>query len=339
MATMATMATMEPFRLPLSDGRQITGLLSLPPKAAHPFKGTPLVVTVHGGTYTASYYDADPAHSISNISKALSIPVVSLTRPGYSESTALPPLQEGETWNQVNGKYLHRSILPAVWKAYGSKSGATSIVLHSHSIGAAIAILTTALHNRSPETAGYPLSGLVTSGIGSKLTDEPSDNVDAHEEKNEMLRMIDSYQPKPGIEAPVSTWPVEAKDLLMLRAQDGLCSPSLLNGTTAKLNHAASIREPLDIRRQWPHYWHDYAKDIYVPHMYGLGAEESLWIADRVWVDEYAKAFTKSVRVEASALPLAPHCIELSYMGQAWLTRTLGFAMECAVWDVLRREK
>jgi len=330
---------MEHFTLPLANGNQITGLLSFPPKPAHSPKGTPMVVCIHGGTYTASYYDADPAHSISNISKALSIPVVAITRPGYGESTALPPLEEGETWNKVNGKYIHESILPAVWKEYGPKSGATTTVLHSHSIGASIAIVTTALHNRSPETAGYPLSGLVTSGVGSKLMDEPSDNASAAEDKNENLRMIDSYQPKPGVEAPVSTWPVEAKDYLMLRPQDGLCSPDLLKGTTAKLNHPASILEPLDIRRQWPHYWLDLAKDIYVPHMYGVGEQDVLWKTDKRWTDEYARAFSKSARMEAATVPLAPHCMELSYVGQAWLARTLGFAMECAVWEALRQEK
>ncbi|KAK6386503.1 hypothetical protein LTR65_008976 [Meristemomyces frigidus] len=330
---------MDPFTLPLPDGRQTTGLLCFPSKPAHPVKGIPLVVTIHGGTYTASYYDADAAHTISNPAKALGIPVVSLTRPGYAESTALPHLQEGETWNQVHGTYIHELILPAIWKAYGAKSGATSIVLHSHSIGASIGIVVTALHNRNPSTAGYPLSGLVTSGIGAKLMHEPAEHSSSADNKNDSLSQIDTFEPTPGEEAPNVPWPTEVKDAFMLRSTEGLCSPTLLQGTTAKLNHPSSILEPFDIRRQWPKYWKDYAKDITVPHMYGLGSEDGLWKTEKQWIDEYAAAFSKSARMEAAALPLAPHCIELSYLGQAWLARTLGFAAECAVWDVLRRER
>ncbi|KAK5127719.1 hypothetical protein LTR08_004311 [Meristemomyces frigidus] len=330
---------MGPFTLPLADGNRITGLLCFPPKPTQPPKGIPLVVTVHGGTYTASYYDADAVHTISNPAKALSIPVVALTRPGYGDSTALPPLREGETWNKQTGTYIHEQILPAIWKAYGARTGASSIVLHSHSIGASIAIVTTALHNRSPDTASYPLSGLVTSGIGAKLADEPAEHDASHADKNASLSQIDTYEPRPGEDAPMMTWPVEAKDAMMLCSQTGLCDPELLKGTTAKLNHPSSILEPVDIRRQWPKYWHGYAADITVPHMYAVGSEDALWMTEKKWVDAYAAAFSRSARMEAAALPFAPHCIELSHLGQSWLARTLGFAGECAVWDVLRKEK
>lgn len=325
---------MEPFAISLPDGRTTTGLVFLPPQPSTTPKGTPLLVTVHGGTYTADYYNADPSHSIQNASLALGVPVVSLTRPGYAKSSTLPPLDKGDTFCQQQGRFIHELVLPAVWKEYGIKSGATTIVLHAHSIGASIAIITTALHNRNPQTAGYPLGGLVTSGIGARLYEEPSDNAHADDEKASTLREIDSHTE--GDEVPTLTWPVEARDQLMLRPQWGLSSPEVLK-QSERLNNPSSLLEAFDIRSQWPKYRREFCKDVTVPHMYSVGQFDNFWVNTKEAVDEYASWFPASERVEASVLPMAPHCIELSYQGQAWLSRTLAFAMECAVADELKK--
>ena len=330
---------MDPFTLRLAAGNQVAGLLSLPLKPTDAPKGFPLVIMIHGGTYTASYFDADATHSISIPAKALSIPVIALTRPGYGDSTPLPPLEDGETWIQQSGTYIHEFVLPAIWREYGKRSGASSMVLYGHSIGGAIAVVATACHNRSPDTAGYPLSGLVTSGIGA-LSSVPVTKYDASEaERTSTMGQMDTYEPQPGVAAPSLTWPREEKDALMLRPQDHLCDPKLLEGTTAGLNHPMSLAEVTDVRRQWPEYWLGYATDVTVPHMYALGSEDILWPPVKQSVDAFVAGFTSCVQMEVLTIRLAPHCIELSYLGQSWMVRMLGFAGECAVLDALQKER
>ncbi|KAJ5092600.1 hypothetical protein NUU61_007470 [Penicillium alfredii] len=79
---------MQPFKINLSDGATITGLLSLPPIDAQA-RFVPLVVCLHGGSYDAEYFDATPESSIARVSDALHIPVIAINRPGYCETTPL----------------------------------------------------------------------------------------------------------------------------------------------------------------------------------------------------------------------------------------------------------
>jgi pimeloyl-ACP methyl ester carboxylesterase len=53
--------------------------------AAH----TPLVVAIHGGTYTSAYFDV-PGASLMERAAANGIPIVAPDRPGYVDSPILP---------------------------------------------------------------------------------------------------------------------------------------------------------------------------------------------------------------------------------------------------------
>ncbi|KAK4988805.1 hypothetical protein LTR50_003650 [Elasticomyces elasticus] len=331
------MATMQPFTISLPESRTLTGLLSFPPPASHPTKGVPLIVTVHGGSYDASYYDADAAHSITRTSVPLSIPVISITRPGYRDSTPLPKLKKGESFMYQQGEFLHKVVLPALWEKYAKQANATGVVLHSHSIGAGIATITAAMHGQDSQP-GYPLLGLVTTGIGAQLYDEPAHNASAGEEKDENLRKIDSYRAGDEGEVPTITWPVDVKDELMLRKSWHLCHPTVF-ATSARLNNPTPILEPADIRTTYHDRWRaEYAPHVRCPLLYGLAEHDNFWVNTAEMVEQYAGAFTASPRVERGIVPKAPHCIELSCQGPGWLARTLGFAMECAAADVLERE-
>ena len=162
---------MEPFEISLSNNAVVTGLASLPsgPKSGSPFP-TPLIIAIHGGTYSASYFFADEQHSAAPLASALQVPFLAINRPGYKGSTPIPTVPEGSSYLQEVGKYLHHEILPALWKRYASEVGASCLVLLTHSLGSPGAIVAASLN---VESNLYPLAGLIMSGVGSKLKTGP----------------------------------------------------------------------------------------------------------------------------------------------------------------------
>ena len=322
---------MELFTLALPDGRSATGLTSFPTLNNPRPKGLPLIVAIHGGTYTADYYNADEERSIHVPSLALGLPVVAVNRPGYAGVPALPPIPKESSFIQQHGEYLHAILLPAVWKKFGSPRGATSIVLHTHSIGSGVGIVAAALHGLSPSTALYPLSGLITSGIGTQFRETgPNQHRDSVWKQSEEL--------KNGDEVPATYWPVDVKDQEMLRPQWGLCDLDVIR-QSERLNHPLSILEMYDIGRLWQNYWKEkYAPHVKVRHLYCLAEFDNFWNSTQDAVNDYARFFQNSAGLETAVMRNAPHCIELSYMGPAWYAKSFGFAMECAVADALRKE-
>ncbi|KAI9696507.1 MAG: hypothetical protein M1820_008135 [Bogoriella megaspora] len=320
---------MEQFSHELSDGRTLCGKVSLPPKLSPQINAphTPLIVGVHGGTYSAEYFDACPSTSVTNISNPLSIPVVSISRPGYAGSTALPLLpapSSGKTFIQQQGQHLHNVILPFLWSKYGEASGANSIVLFSHSIGSAISIVASSLHATDLKSGAskYPLSGLITSGIGSLVVTISDSDYDHDVPETDEKHL----------------WPTEDHDARMLSKPMPLCPPEVYT-EGEKLNNPMNPAERRDIQRSWWTYWEGYAGTIEVPHLYGMAEFDGLWEATQETVDRYMSAFKKCARAESSLVLGAPHCMELSYAGRGWMTKGLGFAVECAVWWALKDVK
>ncbi|KAL8726403.1 MAG: hypothetical protein Q9166_006754 [cf. Caloplaca sp. 2 TL-2023] len=137
---------MESFSLPLSSNAVVTGLRT-PAALERPPKDTPLIVGIHGGSYSAEYYDATSTHSALPYSAFLRVPFLAINRPGYKDSTALPtPIPENSTYLQEEGKYLHHEILPAIWKAYGTEYGASSIVVLAHSLSVPMTVVAAAFN-------------------------------------------------------------------------------------------------------------------------------------------------------------------------------------------------
>ncbi|TKA66835.1 hypothetical protein B0A49_07317, partial [Cryomyces minteri] len=315
---------MESLSLTLPDGRLLTGLTSFP---SQPAPGAiPLIVTVHGGTYAADYYDADPAHSIRNISAALGVPVIAINRPGYKDSSPLPELTGDETYIQQQGKYIDAVVLPALWSKYGK--GTQAVVLVGHSIGAAISTVTAGRHAESGSAAKYPLAGLVTYGIGSQKGRKPFGDAvesDAGEAPNKPSPDATLAPPE---KPAAQVWPKEMKDGIMLHPK--LCAPSVFS-LHDKLNNPMSYDESSDTIGMYLNYWASYAARVTVPVMYTAPSNDFLWYATLEALEEYAAAFVSSPKVECGVQLKSPHCIELSLQGQAWMVRFFGFAMEGSV--------
>src|SRR5471032_243344 len=111
----------------------------------------PLIIAIHGGTYTSEYFDV-PEHSLLERAAALGIPVIAIDRPGYGWSTALAP---AEATIARNAEVLDAAI-GEIWAVSGQ--GTSGIILIGHSIGGAVV---TMIASRNPT---WPLLGIAISG-------------------------------------------------------------------------------------------------------------------------------------------------------------------------------
>ena len=307
--------TMLPFALALPDNGTVEGRASIPKTESNKTrKFVPLIVCLHGGSYDAKYFDANEDYSIATVANFLNIPVISINRPGYGGST-LPPkptagFGQAVPAGQSQGKYLNSVVLPALWKEFGSET--TGIVLLSHSIGSMVATVTAGSYQG---TEGYPLVGLITSGIGIEAVEEF---------RQDMIHLIEVYPDSINLDCAM-------KDVMMLNfPAQSLVDPEMCLYTT-QLNNPLPSDELHDINITWVTYMHKYMEQIKVPVMYGIGEFDALWKSRKDLVERYRLSFTSSPRVDGCVVPMAPHCIEISHQSRSWLTRCCGFAIECTV--------
>lgn len=298
---------MQSFKITLPNNKLLTGLHSFPSPIA---PNTPLIVALHGGTYTAKYFDVDTAHTASLASIGLGVPFVAIDRPGYAGSTSFFPIPSDSSYPQELGSWLHQYILPALWKEFGEPSGCSCIVLHSHSLGATGAIIAAGLHAEEANKA-YPLAGISMSGFGSQPTGPPP-------------------KPPQDPDAPPATTitiPPVFKDAVML--QKGLANPEIYKYTEA-LNQSMPVEEAADIERAWFPKWKEWAASVEVPVMIGLAGSDLMWKGTEDHLREFSLAFTKSARVDGTVVLGAPHNMEMSHWARGWYARCFGFALECA---------
>ncbi|OQV03655.1 hypothetical protein CLAIMM_08672 [Cladophialophora immunda] len=305
---------MKPFLLTLSNDAQLSGIYSVPGKTPTTPRYRPLIVALHGGTYSSQYFDAHPEHSVGTISETTGVPFVAIDRPGYRESSSLPTVPNGSTFAQEEGKYLHDYILPKIWAEYGLSTGASSMVVMGHSLGCSPCVVAAALHSQEADPQ-YPWAGVILSGRGIVSAFPQSKG----EEQLARGRQLGYVEFPPG-----------AKDFLMFGDPAlGLASAEIRR-ISEEITHRAPFGEFEDRRLHWDHYWKGYAKQVKIPVVTAIGGRDSLFHASQQDIEEFARAFSNSPKVEAVLVANAPHCLELSYWGPAWLLRCFGFAIECA---------
>lgn len=307
---------MQPFKLQLDQGI-ITGRVSVP-KHQPPNKFVPLVVCIHGGGADATYFDASPEYSITAVSDPLGIPVITFNRPNYHESSCHPqlPTTDSETYSEQQGKYLNSVVLPALWREYGQQSGATAIVLLSHSIGAMIGTIIAGSYTGKE---GYPLAGLITSGIGLEHSAEIRSN---------FLAQIDQTQPFLHMDSAIKTQ-------VAYQLQRDLVDREAIKHFTW-INAPVPVAELLDINTKWDGIAPRYCPAVKVPLMYGISEFDGIWPSSQEAVEKYREAFSASPRRECGIIPFAPHAHDLSFQGKGWLARCCGFALECAGWHAMK---
>ena len=111
-------------------GMSITGKRR-PAEGAAVAQDVPLIIAVHGGTYTSEYFDI-PGHSLLDHAAGLGIPIVAIDRPGYRVST---PVGASDSIILKNAEVLDQ-VIAELWEAWGQ--GTSGVFLIGHSIGGAV---------------------------------------------------------------------------------------------------------------------------------------------------------------------------------------------------------
>lgn len=299
---------MEPFTCTLANGATVAGISSIPPPGVNGPKSRPLVVGIHGGGYNSDYFHADARRTASIPSKAYGVPFVAIDRPCYGGTSAFDPMPDATQFPEETGLWLHKYILPDLWKKFGD--GCSCIVLLCHSLGCQGGIIAAALHAQDDKPA-YPLGGLITSGLGHRNTP--------------IVEQAPKMQANTG--EHYNTTPVEFKDTAMF--SPGTVDPEILK-QSERLNHPIPVAEANSTRAGWGAWRERWAAHVAVPVMYALVELDFFFVGSREHLQECVDAFGRSPRAEGSFIASAPHCLELSYWSHGWYARCFGFAMECA---------
>ena len=153
----------------------------------------PLIVAIHGGTYTSGYFDV-PGYSLLERAAINGLKAIAIDRPSYGTTPSLDP---GDMAIDGQARYLARALDEA-WRVYGEST--RGIVLIGHSIGAAIAATI------ASEPSGLPVLGLAISGVGLRtpgthgplwqsLPDTPTVEMPAHIKDQLMFGPAGSFDP------------------------------------------------------------------------------------------------------------------------------------------------
>jgi pimeloyl-ACP methyl ester carboxylesterase len=259
--------------------------------------GKPLIVAVHGGTYTSQYFDL-PSRSLIAAAEANGIDIVAIDRPGYAGSAMLA---EGRMDIAGQAAFLV-DALGKVWQQFGE--GHTGLFLIGHSIGAAIAATI------ASAPGALPVIGLAISGVG--LRTNPGDH--------------ERWAALPDL--PTVTMPPEIKDLVMFGPAGSFDADMPQAGHVA--NAPAPKAELLSITGSWASDAPGVLGRIAVPVHYRQAEFDRLWIIDQAEIDGFAGALRSSPLVDARMVPGSGHCIDHHRAGPALHLQQLGFALECA---------
>lgn len=262
-----------------------------------PRSATPLVVAIHGGSYTSAYFDV-AGHSLLDDAAMNHIPIIALDRPGYGNTPILAEDEAG-IWGQA--RHLTRALGEA-WDEFGA--GTRGMVLIGHSIGGAIAAAI------ASEPNGLPLLGLAVSGVGLHT---PTGH-------GPMWNAL----PK----QPHADLPAEIKDNFMF-GPEGSFDPE--SRTRSHQADAPAVRaELIDIVGSWNEQVLEVLGKITVPVHYRQADGDRLWIVSEDEVQGFARALSRSPRVDAALMCGTGHCMDFHAVGRALHLQQLGFALQCA---------
>jgi pimeloyl-ACP methyl ester carboxylesterase len=259
---------------------------------------TPLIIALHGGTYTSMYFDV-PGFSLIDQAGAQSIPILAVDRPSYGSSTQVP---DSESIIFTNAEVLD-SLISELWEIYGV--GTAGVVVIGHSIGGAV---TTALAARHPS---WPLLGIAISGC---LLEVPKESGGA------WAALPDTY---------LVELPTPIKDFLMFGPE------WTLGETMPQASHGANTQVPkaelIDITSTWIDRVRATAAQVTVPVHSRQGEFDNLWVTDDQQVSDFGAAFTAAPVVDAKLFPNAGHCIDFHRGARAFQLEQLAFAIECCI--------
>ncbi len=285
-----------PFAHTTAAGREYTGRTNIGPNL-DVSSGKPLVIALHGGTYTAEYFDIH-GHSLLDNATAVGIPVIALNRPNYLGSSALTT--DGSIIS-ANAQVIGAD-LGGIWEKYGE--GLAGIVLVAHSIGGAIATKIAAT------SQPWPLLGLAISGC---LVRVPAESADAWA----------ALPPIPMIELPIPM-----KDQLMFGPESTY--DDAMPAASYPSNTSVPKAELLDITGGWIAERADVCGRVAVPVFHRQGEFDHLWVVSQDEIDEFRAGFMSAPSIDTALQLGSGHCIDFHLPSDQFQRAELDFALKCA---------
>jgi pimeloyl-ACP methyl ester carboxylesterase len=275
-----------------ADGFHVGGIA-----AERAMSGGPLIVALHGGSYTSLYFDV-PGHSLLDRAAANDIAVIALDRPGYGRSDSLAAADH--TFTRSAG--ILRTAIGRLWSQYGARHD--GIVLVGHSIGAAISV------HLASEQPDWPLLGIAVSGI--------------HDVAPVQVRSAWDAMP-PG--QPV-TFTLEQRRMFFY-GPDWTIEPDIVE--RADVSAApVPLEELLEVVGRWPGEAAQLAAKVSVPVQYVAFEFERLWTIDASTVESFAAHFSAAPLVTSELMRGIGHDADHHRNSQAFHLRQLAFALDCA---------
>lgn len=285
-----------PFTHTTADGRAFTGCTNIGTDL-EVRSGAPLVIALHGGTYSSEYFDI-PGHSLLDNASALGVPVIALDRPNYVGSS---PLASDESIIFANAEVIGDAI-GSIWDE--QHDGAPGIVLVAHSIGAAVATKIAA----TPQP--WPLLGLATSGC---LVRVPPESAGAWAALPD-IAMIDL--------------PVPLKDQLMFGPDSTY--DDAMPAASYPSNTLVPKAELLDITGGWIASRAEVCGQITVPVHHRQGEFDHLWVTSQDEIDEFRAGFMVAPSIDAELQLGSGHCIDFHLPSDEFQRSQLEFALAAA---------
>jgi pimeloyl-ACP methyl ester carboxylesterase len=275
-----------------ADGLRIAGIT-----AELGVSDGPLIVALHGGSYTSTYFDV-PGHSLLTRAASNRIRVIALDRPCYGRSDALPA--DNITF-QRSATALDAAIT-RLWDDYGTHH--TGVVLVGHSIGGAICIH---IASRAPD---WPLLDIAVSGI--------------HDVTPEQVR--NAWDAMPAGQ-PVQFTPEQRR--MFFYGPAWTIEPDIVSRADASAARIP-LAELLEVVGRWPDQAAELAAKITVPVQYLAFEFERLWCIDADSVRSFAASFTAAPLVLSELMTGIGHNADHHRNSQAFHLRQLAFALDCA---------
>lgn len=285
-----------PYTHTTAAGRAFTGRTNINPEL-EVRSGAPLVVALHGGTYSSTYFDI-PGHSLLDLGSTLGVPVIALDRPNYGGSSALT---SDDSIIAANAEVLGEAI-GSIWAEQGE--GTPGIVLVAHSIGGAVATTIAA----TPQS--WPLLGLATSGC---LVHVPPESAGAWAALPD-IAMIDL--------------PVPLKDQLMFGPESTY--DEAMPAASYPSNTLVPKAELLDITGGWIASRAEVCGRVAVPVHHRQGEFDHLWVTDQDEIDHFRAGFTAAPSVDAALQLGSGHCIDFHRPSEEFHRSQLQFALAVA---------
>jgi pimeloyl-ACP methyl ester carboxylesterase len=269
--------------------------------AAFPARPRLVIVALHGGAVTSSYWDyrEHPRLSLLRAGAALGYTVIALDRPGFGASAGVPEPAFGSVPARVDLVFGAIEALLA-----GSPRGA-GVFLMGHSMGCLLAVQAAA----SPR--GQGLLGLEIGGTGQV----------PHPGAAFMAPLIRPDRPRPGSEGR----PRRATLHSAMWTPAGLYPPD----ASAALAVTRGPRYEGDDIRGWTVALPGLAASVRIPVRYTLGDHERVWDPSPAAMESVTALFTASPRAVPALQAGAAHNLSRGWSAAAYHQRVFAFAEQC----------